>query len=110
MTALHLITDENLISARSYGVELDIEEACATLASWMELDDKLFFQTSDLDAILLCHARMFREILLHLWPQAEDPVVMELLASTRLGLDHIETLTARSQRRGVQYASTSLAV
>ena len=110
MTALHFITDENLISARSYGVELDIEEACATLASWIELDEKLFSQTIHLDAILSRHAKVFREILLHLWPQPEDPVVMELLASTRLGLDHIETLTARSQRRGGQYASTSLAV
>ena len=102
MTALHLITDENLISARCYGIELDIDEACAALASWVELEEMLYCQTVHRDAVLLRQTKIFREILLHLWPQPEDPVVMELLASTRLGLDHIDTLTVRSQRRGAQ--------
>ena len=102
MPALHLITDENLISARCYGVEFDIEEACTLLAAWIELEEMLFFQLKHLDAILLRQTKLFRGILLHLWPRPEDPVVIELLASTRQGLDHIDTLTARSQRRGAQ--------
>lgn len=112
MAALHLITDENLISARCYGVELDIEEDCALLASWLEQKEMPVSQAAHQHAILLRQARVFRDILLHLWPQPEDPVVKELLASARRGLDHVDALTPGhgTQGRGDQRASTNLAV
>jgi hypothetical protein len=70
---LHLISDRNLISARYHGIELDIEDACAVL---------------DPDA----HTGLLREILLHLWPEPDDPVVLDLLASARRALDRLASL------------------
>jgi hypothetical protein len=74
---LHLISDRNLISARYHGIELDIEDACAVL--------DLGAQTS-----------AFREILLHSWPEPQDPVVVALLASARRALGHIASLDGPS--------------
>lgn len=70
---LHLISDRNLISARYHGIELDIEDACGVLDPSAQ-------------------AGVLREILLHLWPEPDDPVVLDLLASARRALDRLASL------------------
>lgn len=92
--ALAFISDKNLISARHYGIELDIEDSCATLAARVVQARSAFPCLCPQEAEMQRQAGMFREILLHLWPEPGDPVVVQLLGSARLALEHIALLRA----------------
>lgn len=88
--ALAFISDKNLISARHYGIELDIEDSCASLAARV-----LRARTAcpcPQDPEIQRQAGIFREIVLHLWPEPGDPVVVQLRSSARLALAHIAML------------------
>ncbi|MBQ5948435.1 hypothetical protein [Massilia sp. ST3] len=95
MSELHRITDANLISARCYGIELDVEGTCETLASRLGREKRpLLAELAD----LLRHEKMFRAIVLHAWPDPRDPAVVELQAQARRGLAQVDTLTGRRRR------------
>ena len=76
-TALHLIEETNLISARSYEIALDLEGLWrdmvgATHASGLAAaPDVLERRMRELDNRL-------REVLVHAWPNPLDPVVLAL--------------------------------
>lgn len=76
-TALHLIEEANLISARSYGIELDLEElwrkvAGPNLESDRAAPPEVFERRMhELDNRL-------RDVLVHAWPNPLDPVVLAL--------------------------------
>lgn len=99
MSTLPFISDKNLISARRYGIELDIEEHCARLAASAMQPRQACRCESFRDADMQAHARNCREILLHLWPEPDDPVVVGLRASARLALAHLEILASRYHAR-----------
>ena len=73
-TALHLIEEANLISARSYGIELDLEGLWrnASGATPGSAPDLLEQRMRELDNRL-------RDVLVHAWPNPLDPVVLALL-------------------------------
>ncbi|RZA36231.1 MAG: hypothetical protein EOP92_06385 [Lysobacteraceae bacterium] len=92
--ALAFISDKNLISARHYGIELDIEDSCTLLAATVVGAGMASPRPCPQDPELQRLAGMFREILLHLWPEPGDPAVVNLRMSARLALDHIASLRA----------------
>ncbi|MBQ5964623.1 hypothetical protein [Massilia sp. ZL223] len=95
MIALHRITDANLISARCYGIELDLDGPCEQLASRVRRGSRMAWNAADEQRELFRQERMFRAIILHAWPEPDDPVVLELRAQARLGLAHVDLLTGR---------------
>lgn len=95
MSTLPFISNKNLISARRYGIELDIEDSCAALAARAMGAQQPGPADPVREADLEAHARTFRAILLHLWPEPADPVVAGMRASARLALAHIEILASR---------------
>lgn len=97
MTALHRITDANLISARCYGLELDLDGACDVLASRVRRGGRMRWNAAEEQRELFRQERMFRAIITHAWPEPGDPVVVELCAQARLGLAHVDMLTGRSR-------------
>ena len=76
-TALHLIDEANLISARCHGIELDLEgrwRAWSAVKREPEAVPRstcLHERMRDLDKPLL-------DVLLHAWPLPKDPVVIAL--------------------------------
>ena len=90
--ALAFISDKNLISARHYGIELDIEDNCSALAA--RVVGTRTAPPCPQEADMQRQAGMFREIVLHLWPEPSDPVVVRLRSSARQALDHIALLRA----------------
>jgi hypothetical protein len=92
--ALAFISDKNLISARHYCIELDIEDSCTTLAESVSQARTAPMRLCSQEAELQRQAAMFWEIVLHLWPEPSDPVVVHLRTSARLALDHLAMLRA----------------
>lgn len=72
-TALHLIDDANLISARRYGIELDLE------GMWQAWRLSMH-EASPAQARERSHALDTRliDVLAHAWPNPRDPVVIAL--------------------------------
>lgn len=95
MTALHCITDANLISARCHGIELDLDGPCEQLACRVRGGGRTRWNAADEQRELFRQERMFRAIILHAWPEPHDPVVVALRAQARLGLAHVDLLTGR---------------
>ena len=83
MVQLHLISNKNLISALHYGIDLHIEEPWDAL---VEAKNSTSGQTvgatitNDLTASL---QRNLVDIILHLWPDPLDPVIVELVALSK---------------------------
>lgn len=98
MSTLPFISDKNLISARRYDIELDIEERCARLAAGA-MQAQRGRREPVLETDMQAQAQVFRAILLHLWPDPEDPVIAGLRTSARLALAHIEILASRYRPR-----------
>lgn len=98
MSTLPFIRDNNLISARRYGIELDIEESCASLAA-RAMQVQGVRSEPVLEPDMQAVAQGFRAILLHLWPEPDDPVIIGLRTSARLALAHIEILASRYRVR-----------
>jgi hypothetical protein len=78
-TALHLIDEANLISARRYGIELDLESLWGT---------SLPGPDAVLDpGVLTARMRALDEqllgVLVHAWPAPRDPVVIALRSQAK---------------------------
>jgi hypothetical protein len=84
---LYHIVDANLISARLYGIDLDVEGNCASFERYVEgrMPDKA--AAGDWwRSRLRQFEDTFLGVLLHAWPDPRDPVVTALLAQARIGL------------------------
>jgi hypothetical protein len=84
---LHHIVDANLISARLYGIDLDVEGSRASFERYVE--GRLLDKGAAGDgwrARLRQFEDTFLGVLLHAWPDPRDPVVTALLDQARTGL------------------------
>ena len=93
MIPLEWISDANLISALSHGVELDIETLCATLKDGSRLDvhgDARPHLSAD---ALHEYETTLMKILVHAWPLPLDPVVMAIRECAKTGLDCVRDLS-----------------
>jgi hypothetical protein len=84
---LYHIVDANLISARLYGIDLDVEGSCASFERDVEgrMPDK-GAAGEPWRAKLRQFEDTFLGVLLHAWPDPRDPVVTALLEQARIGL------------------------
>lgn len=92
MSLLHHISTTNLISARCYGIEIDIDDVCAMLMTHRDgVDDGADFRRYE--TLLLA-------VLVHAWPLPDDPVVVALRNSAKRALKAIDKLTAQGAFSG----------
>jgi hypothetical protein len=86
---LYHIVDANLISARMYGIDLDVEDNCASFERYVEGSDK-GTAGDGWRSRLRQFEDIFLGVLLHAWPDPGDPVVGALLAQARAGLARLK--------------------
>lgn len=94
MISLERITDKNLISARSHGVEIEIESMC----EWLEAMDRhegLPIWSGAMESMLHSYQASLREVVMHAWPMPSDPVVVALCAWAHAGLECFNRLRCR---------------
>ena len=78
-TALHLMEDANLASARRHGIELDLERL------WRNAD------AASLQALVALKERL-AALLAHAWPRPLDPVVLALCYQAEDMRDAVQAL------------------
>lgn len=93
MTPLEWISDANLISALSHGVELDIESLCAMLEDSTRLDACGDARPRISADALHEYETTLMKILVHAWPLPLDPVVMALRECAKTGLARVPELS-----------------
>ena len=76
-TALHLIEEANLISARSYGIALDLEGLWRESLAAMSVSEPAAPPEVQEPRMRELDNRL-RDVLVHAWPQPLDPVVLAL--------------------------------
>jgi hypothetical protein len=94
-TALYLIEEANLISARRNGIDLDLESLWRDLAAPAMVPDgapsgqagEARMRIQELDDRLLA-------LLVHAWPRPEDPVVIGLRREAAALLDALRARSA----------------
>lgn len=79
MIFLERITDANLISARSYGIEIEIEAMCDWLEEVDRRDD-LPIWSEAMKSMLCKFEATLSDVVVHAWPVPADPVVVALCA------------------------------
>lgn len=89
MIDIHYIHDLNLISARFHAVDLDVEQRCAELLPLLDASD-----TDPLLArIKMAQVRRIEsqlaQVLIHVWPRPDDPVVHKLRAAAAVMVDRV---------------------
>jgi hypothetical protein len=88
---LYHIVDANLISARMYGIDLDVEGSCASFERYLE--GRMPGKGAAGDgwrSRLRQFEDIFLGVLLHAWPDPGDPVVGALLDQARAGLARLK--------------------
>lgn len=91
-TALHLIEDANLISARRYGIELDLESMWrAWIAAAADPAHDAVALRARMDAL---DCRLL-DVLAHAWPDQRDPVVVALLHEADEMRDRLQAQACR---------------
>lgn len=93
MIPLDWISDTNLISALTHGVELDIETPCALLHDIARLDVQAGARAAmSADALREYEAR-FMKVVVHAWPLPLDPVVIAIRDCAKAGLACVRQLS-----------------
>jgi len=95
MIPLERITTTNLISARSYGIEIEIESLCHGLEE-IERGKGLPICSTAMESVLYAYEATLREVVVHAWPLPSDPVVVALRDRARAGLACLHRVTRRA--------------
>lgn len=94
MIYLDRITDINLISARSYGIQIEIESLCDRLAE-MDRGERWPRWSAAMQSTLEQDEATLRDVVVHAWPMPCDPVVLALRALAYAGLDCLDRVKRR---------------
>ena len=94
MIPLERITTSNLISARSYGIEIEIESLCDELEE-MEGREGLPISPAAMESMLYEYETTLRAVVVHAWPLPSDPVVVALRLRAHAGLACLHRVTRR---------------
>jgi len=96
MISLECITDTNLISARSYGIEIEIESLCNGLEE-MERHEGAPMSSAAVESMLREYEATLRDVVVHAWPLPSDPVVVALRERAKAGLACLHRVTRRAR-------------
>jgi len=95
MIPLERISTTNLISARSYGIEIEIESLCHGLEE-LERHTGPPIGAAAMESVLCACEATLREVVVHAWPLPSDPVVVALRDRAHAGLACLRRVTRRA--------------
>jgi len=97
MIDIHYIQDANLISARFHAIDLDVEALCGELAALLNAPAEK--ADAALQKVWMAKAEKLEdrltEVLIHVWPNPMDPVVLSLRALAANVVDRAGQAKAR---------------